>query len=72
MHIQMEICIAPSTQDLFEPPPRPDGYSEQDVFGLFDGLGVANREKWARETQYFVKKRELASEAVRGSGCCSI
>jgi hypothetical protein len=61
-------CHCLAHQDLVEPPPRPDGYSEQDVFGLFDGLGVANREQWAKKTLYFEKKRAKVSESVRGAG----
>jgi hypothetical protein len=57
-------CHCLSHQDLVEPSLRPDGYSEQDVFGLFDGLGVANREKWAKRTLYFEKKKARASEIV--------
>lgn len=47
------------------PPPRSDGYSEMDVFGLLDGLGVCNRENWAKRTRYFERKKAEIELAAR-------
>ena len=53
----------PEHQHAIAPPPRPEGFKEQDVAGLLDGVGVCNRQRWA-EAVDFAYPQETAAEAA--------
>lgn len=39
-------------QDECRPPPRPEGFREENIAGLFDGIGVCNRKRWAEKVDW--------------------
>jgi len=44
--------FCPDHQHSIEPPPRPEGFREEDVAGLLDGYGVCNRKRWVEAVEW--------------------
>ena len=55
--------FCPEHQHAIVPPPRPEGFKEQDVAGLLDGVGVCNRQRWAEAVDH-AYPQETAAEAA--------